>query len=76
MGNCNINEKKEDLEERNGNFVSYFVVMSIQNFQFIDAIGRGGFGKVWKVKKKKNKQLYALKVMSKPKYNQYIMQDN
>ena len=29
--------------------------MSVNNFQFIDAIGRGGFGKVWKVKKKKNK---------------------
>ncbi|CAK94048.1 unnamed protein product (macronuclear) [Paramecium tetraurelia] len=59
MGNCNINEKKEDLIENN--------VVSVQNFQFIDAIGRGGFGKVWKVRQKKNKQFYALKVMSKPK---------
>ncbi|CAD8097558.1 unnamed protein product [Paramecium primaurelia] len=59
MGNCNINEKKEDLMENN--------VVSVQNFQFIDAIGRGGFGKVWKVRQKKNKQFYALKVMSKPK---------
>lgn len=30
-------------------------------------IGRGGFGKVWKVRKKKNKSLYALKIMSKAK---------
>ncbi|CAD8105813.1 unnamed protein product [Paramecium sonneborni] len=59
MGNCNINEQKEDLMENN--------VVSVQNFQFIDAIGRGGFGKVWKVRQKKNKQFYALKVMSKPK---------
>ncbi|CAD8091896.1 unnamed protein product [Paramecium primaurelia] len=59
MGNCNINEKKEDLMENN--------VVSVQNFQFIDAIGRGGFGKVWKVRQKKNKQFFALKVMSKPK---------
>ncbi|CAK60381.1 unnamed protein product (macronuclear) [Paramecium tetraurelia] len=59
MGNCNINEKQEDLLESN--------ITSISNFQFIDAIGRGGFGKVWKVKKKKNKLLYALKVMSKAK---------
>lgn len=34
---------------------------------FIDVLGRGGFGKVWKVKKKKNKLLYALKIMSKAK---------
>ncbi|CAD8132442.1 unnamed protein product [Paramecium pentaurelia] len=59
MGNCNINEKQEDQLESN--------ITSISNFQFIDAIGRGGFGKVWKVKKKKNKLFYALKVMSKAK---------
>ena len=34
----------------------------------MDVIGRGGFGKVWKVRKKKNKMLYALKIMSKAKY--------
>lgn len=30
-------------------------------------IGRGGFGKVWKVLLKKNRRLYALKEMSKVK---------
>ena len=30
-------------------------------------IGKGGFGKVWKVERKKNKVNYALKVMSKAK---------
>ena len=34
-------------------------------FQFHYVIGRGGFGKVWKVEKKSNKQFYALKEMSK-----------
>ena len=29
------------------------------------AIGKGGFGKVWKVEKKKSKELYAMKEMSK-----------
>lgn len=29
------------------------------------AIGRGGFGKVWKVEKKKTKQLFAMKEMNK-----------
>ncbi|CAD8201679.1 unnamed protein product [Paramecium octaurelia] len=43
------------------------LVVLVQNFQFIDVIGRGGFGKVWKVRQKKNKQFYTLKVMSKPK---------
>ncbi len=28
-------------------------------------VGRGGFGKVWKVEKKKTKKLYAMKEMSK-----------
>mmetsp|Transcript_29373 Transcript_29373/g.28971 ORF Transcript_29373/g.28971 Transcript_29373/m.28971 type:complete len:105 (-) Transcript_29373:827-1141(-) len=31
----------------------------------IYAIGKGGFGKVWKVEKKKTKELYAMKEMSK-----------
>jgi serine/threonine protein kinase len=30
-------------------------------------IGRGGFGKVWKVQKKQNNTLYAMKEMSKSK---------
>jgi len=34
-------------------------------FQFHYVIGRGGFGKVWKVEKKSSKQFYALKEMSK-----------
>jgi serine/threonine protein kinase len=31
-------------------------------------LGKGGFGKVWKVKRRKNKSYFALKVMSKAKY--------
>jgi serine/threonine protein kinase len=30
-------------------------------------VGRGGFGKVWKVEKKNTKEFYALKDMSKGK---------
>ena len=34
-------------------------------FQFQYAIGRGGFGKVWRVEKKKEKEAFAMKEMSK-----------
>lgn len=36
-------------------------------FEFLYAIGRGGFGKVWKVTHKKYKKVFALKEMSKAK---------
>lgn len=36
-------------------------------FDFINVIGKGGFGKVWKVIDKKNKTTYALKEMAKVK---------
>ena len=36
-------------------------------FEFLHIIGRGGFGKVWKVKLKKTNEFFALKEMSKTK---------
>ena len=36
-------------------------------FDFLYIIGRGGFGKVWKVRYKKTHKKYALKEMSKVK---------
>jgi protein kinase A len=36
-------------------------------FNFMYIIGRGGFGKVWKVQKNQNNTLYAMKEMSKSK---------
>ena len=41
--------------------------LSRNNFEFIYIIGKGGFGKVWRVQEKKTKKLYALKEMSKTK---------
>ena len=37
------------------------------SFEFISIIGKGGFGKVWKVLYKKKKQIFAMKKMSKCK---------
>ena len=41
--------------------------MSKNNFEFCYIIGKGGFGKVWKIKHKKTSKYYALKEMSKLK---------
>ena len=35
------------------------------NFSFLYCIGRGGFGKVWRVQMKKSKKLYAMKQLEK-----------
>ncbi|CAK88737.1 unnamed protein product (macronuclear) [Paramecium tetraurelia] len=37
------------------------------HFKFLYVIGKGGFGRVWRVEMKRNKKLYALKEMSKAK---------
>lgn len=34
---------------------------------FVQVIGKGGFGKVWRVENKKTKEKFALKEMSKAK---------
>ena len=41
--------------------------MNRNYFDFLYIIGRGGFGKVWKVRLKKNNEYFALKEMSKVK---------
>ena len=37
------------------------------SFEYLSIIGKGGYGRVWKVLMKKKKKLYALKEMSKAK---------
>jgi len=58
MGNCNFKTEATDKTSAlsSNNFARHFV------------IGRGGFGKVWKVERKKTKALYAMKEMSKARY--------
>ena len=54
--NRNASSKKNDKNDINRN-----------NFKFLYVIGKGGFGRVWKIQSKKTKQIFALKEMSKLK---------
>lgn len=42
--------------------------ISKEAFRFLQKIGSGGFGQVWKVEFKKNSRPYAMKEISKTKY--------
>ena len=42
-------------------------IVEKSSFQYINIVGRGGFGKVWKVLHKKSNKIYAMKEMSKVK---------
>jgi len=55
MGSCNF--KSESLDTAQSICKSHF--------QFHYGIGKGGFGKVWRVELKKTKESYAMKEMSK-----------
>jgi serine/threonine protein kinase len=46
---------------------TYIHIVSKNFFEFRYVIGKGGFGKVWKVICKKTQKVYALKQMSKVK---------
>ena len=63
--------RKEFMKSNNiknaPNGQKYEEIISKSSFEYISIIGRGGFGKVWKVFFKKNKIQYALKEMSKAK---------
>jgi serine/threonine protein kinase len=47
------------------NFFEFFAEINKNHFTFQYVIGRGGFGKVWKVELRKEKKLYAMKEMAK-----------
>jgi len=45
--------------------IVFSIVSSSTNYNFIKLIGKGALGKVWKVSKKKDNTLYAMKKISK-----------
>lgn len=57
MGNCNFRPEVPETTS----------TVSKNNFAFHYVVGKGGFGKVWKVESKKNKSISAMKEMSKSK---------
>ena len=78
MGNCNFKTEYENdnvackstsplfFDSSPSSSSAYlFVEVTKNHFLFHYMIGRGGFGKVWKVEKKKEKKLFAMKEMHK-----------
>jgi protein kinase A len=55
MGNCSLTDKDYDPEMAHNKGV----------YNFLYVIGKGGFGKVWKVESRKKKAPFAMKEMSK-----------
>ena len=62
-----IKSTKEEDKESKKYLIYNAIAINRNSFDYISIIGRGGFGKVWKVVFKKNQKLYALKEMSKVK---------
>ena len=65
MGNCNFQTEKESVGPVGKLIIQPKAAISRNLFQFQYVIGRGGYGKVWKVEKKSSGLYYALKEMSK-----------
>ena len=59
----NNNEFVKDNQEE----ITKETMINKSHFDYLHVVGRGGFGKVWKVVHKKQKKVFALKEMSKAK---------
>jgi serine/threonine kinase 32 len=45
------------------------LVVGKHHFKFLYVVGKGGFGRVWRVEMKKTRKHYALKEMAKSKFD-------
>ena len=64
----NLDESNSEEKNKNrNNDIIYENDLNKNMFEFNYIIGKGGFGKVWKVQYKKTKEYFALKEMSKRK---------
>ena len=63
----NIASLAEKLIEQNRSGKTEKKRYDKNDFKFLYVIGKGGFGRVWKIESKKTKQIFALKEMSKLK---------
>ena len=66
MGAKNQKSSNENSIDKK-NFYKRREKVSKNSFEYLSIIGKGGFGKVWKVFEKSKKIQYALKEMSKSK---------
>ena len=64
MGQKNSNSLNQNIENIK---TEKFERVTKNSFEYISIIGKGGFGKVWKVFQKRDKKIYAMKEMSKTK---------
>ena len=67
MGNCHFKTEfdTENITGKTHSPSSSSTALTKSSFNYMYCIGKGGFGKVWKVERKKLKQNYAMKEMSK-----------
>lgn len=49
-------------------FFFFLIVIGKHHFKFLYVVGKGGFGRVWRVEMKKYRKHYAIKEMAKSKY--------
>ena len=64
MGQKNSTQNNQNIIDKNKEKLE---IVTKTSFEYISVIGKGGFGKVWKVYQKKYKTFYAMKEMSKAK---------